>query len=120
MVVPAPLREIVAARTYDTAGAAHVIDLQAFTIDTAAAPAVIGFAPWSLPAPGRALAGIEIDIATGYGDAPADVPQPLRRAIELLVAHWYENRGLIATGQSVAVLPAAVAAMIAPYRVLSL
>ncbi len=34
------------------------------------------------------------------------MPPPLRRAIELLVAHWYENRGLIAAGQSVAVLPA--------------
>ena len=50
----------------------------------------------------------------------ADVPQPLRQAIQLLVAHWYENRGLIAVGQTVAVLPATVAAMIAPYRVLSL
>ena len=38
----------------------------------------------------------------------------------LLVAHWYENRGLIAVGHGVAVLPATVAALIAPYRVLSL
>lgn len=120
MVVPAPLREIVAARTYDSGGSAHPIDLQAFTLDTAAAPAVIAFAPWALPAPGRALAGIEIDVEAGYGDAPADVPRPLSRAIELLVAHWYENRGLIAAGHGVAVLPASVAAMIAPYRVLSL
>jgi uncharacterized phiE125 gp8 family phage protein len=120
MVVPAPLREIVAVRVYDSGGAPHAVDLQAFTADTAAAPAVIGFVPWSLPVPGRTLAGIEIDFEAGYGDAPADVPQPLRRAIELLVAHWYEHRGLIAVGQSVAVLPASVAAMIAPYRVLSL
>jgi len=120
MVVPAPLRQIVAARVYDSGGAPHAIDLQAFTTNTAATPAVIGFVPWSLPVPGRTLAGIEIDVELGYGDSPADVPQPLRRAIELLVAHWYEHRGLIAAGQSVAVLPASVAAMIAPYRVLSL
>jgi len=118
MVVPAPLREIVAVRVYDSGGAPHAVDLQAFTANIAAAPGVIGFVPWSLP--GRTLAGIEIDIEAGYGDAAADVPQPLRRAIELLVAHWYEHRGLIAAGQSVAVLPATVAAMIAPYRVLSL
>jgi uncharacterized phiE125 gp8 family phage protein len=119
-VLPAPLREVVAARVYDAGGAPHAIDLQAFTADTAAAPAVIGFVPWSLPAPGRSLAGIEVDIEAGYGDAADDVPPPLRHAIELLVAHWYENRGLIAVGQSVAVLPASVAALIAPYRVLSL
>jgi len=70
--------------------------------------------------PGRALAGIEVDVAVGYGDAPGDVPQPLRQAIKLLVAHWYENRGLIALGQPVAVLPASAAALLAPYRVLSL
>ena len=46
--------------------------------------------------------------------------RPLRQAIRLLVAHWYENRGLIAVGHAVAVLPATVAALIAPYRVLSL
>ena len=57
----------------------------------------------------------------GYGDAAADVPEPLRQAIRILVAHWYENRGLIAIGADVAVLPAdASAALIAPYRVLSL
>jgi uncharacterized phiE125 gp8 family phage protein len=114
------LREIAAARVYDSGGAAHAVDLQAFTTDTAAAPALIGFVPWSLPVPGRTLAGIEIDVEVGYGDSPEDVPAPLRRAVELLVAHWYEHRGLIAAGQNVAVLPATVAAIIAPFRVLSL
>ena len=118
--LPSPLGAVLAARTYDAEGAPHAIDLQAFTVDKAAAPAIIAFVPWSMVAPGRAVAGIEIDIEVGYGDDPADVPQPLRQAISLLVAHWYENRGLIAVGQTVAVLPATVAAMIAPYRVLSL
>ena len=48
------------------------------------------------------------------------MPEPLRLAIRLLTAHWYENRGLIALGHEVAVLPQTVAALIAPYRVLSL
>ncbi len=119
-VVPAPLGRLLAARIYDAAGAPHAIDLAAFSADGAAAPGLVAFVPGSLPPPGRAAAGIEIDVEVGYGDAPADVPEPLRQAIRLLVAHWYENRGLIALGQTVAVLPATVAAMIAPYRVLSL
>ena len=49
-----------------------------------------------------------------------NVPEPLRQAIRLLVAHWYENRGIVAAGGEVAVLPQSVAALIAPYRVLSL
>jgi uncharacterized phiE125 gp8 family phage protein len=75
---------------------------------------------WSLSEPGRTAAGVEIDVEVGYGGAPANVPESLRQALLLLVAHWYENRGMIAIGQTVAVLPMAVAALIAPYRVLSL
>jgi uncharacterized phiE125 gp8 family phage protein len=77
------------------------------------------FAPWGLAQPGRLAAGIELDVVCGYGDAASDVPEPLRQAIRLLVAHWYENRGLATLG-AVTVLPATVAALIAPYRVLSL
>jgi uncharacterized phiE125 gp8 family phage protein len=119
-VLPAPLREVTAARVYDADGNATAIDTEAFVADTSAAPGVVAFAPWSLAPPGRAVAGIEIDVEAGYGEAPSDIPDALRQAVRLLVAHWYENRGLAAVGQGVAVLPASVAALIAPYRVLSL
>ena len=52
--------------------------------------------------------------------ARTDVPDALRHAIRMLVAHWYENRGLIAVGQTVAMMPASVNAMIASYRVRAL
>lgn len=70
----------------------------------------------ALPPPRRAVAGIELDIEIGFGVA-ADVPPMLAQALRMLVAHWYENRGLIAIGQSVAMMPASVNAMIAAYRV---
>lgn len=119
-VVPAPLIAVEAARVIDADGSIQAIDIENLVADTAAAPAVLAFAPWSLPAPGRRVAGIEIDVAVGYGEGAGDVPEPLRQAVRLLVAHWYENRGLIAVGQVVAVVPATVAALIVPYRVLSL
>lgn len=56
----------------------------------------------------------------GYGDGPVEVPEALHHAIRLLVAHWYDNRGLIAIGNQGAALPATVDALIAPYRMLSL
>lgn len=119
-VVPAPLRELVAARVYKVDGSTQAIDPGVFAVDTTSAPAVLAFASGALPAPGRIVGGIELDVAVGYGEAPSDVPEPLRQAIRVLVAHWYENRGLIAAGQGVAVLPETVAALITPYRVLSL
>ena len=38
----------------------------------------------------------------------------------MLVAHWCENRGLIAASGEVASMPQSVSSLIAPFRVLSL
>jgi uncharacterized phiE125 gp8 family phage protein len=119
-VLPAPLRELVAVQIYKSDGATQAIDVAAFAADKTSAPAVLAFERGALPAPGRLVGGIELDIEVGYGDAPSDVPEPLRQAIRVLVAHWYENRGLIAAGQGVAVLPDSANALIKSYRVLSL
>ena len=114
----APLRSIAAARVYSEANVPNTIDTDAFVVDRAGG--VIAAPSWSLPQPGRASAGIELDVVIGFGDNPSDVPPQLLHAIRPLVAHWYENRSLVAIGQSVAIMPASVNAMINSYRVLSL
>jgi uncharacterized phiE125 gp8 family phage protein len=115
-VLPEPLREVTAARVYDAAGVAHTVSPSAFIVDTAGA--ALSFMPGTLTLPGRASAGIEIDIVAGYGAAASNVPEPLRQAIRLLVAHWYENRAVTPVGQGTITQP--VAALLAPYRVLGL
>mgnify|MGYP003346868781 CR=1 FL=1 len=50
------------------------------TFDAAPERARIIF-PAGPPAPGRDVAGIEIDVVAGYGDAPESAPAPLRQAI---------------------------------------
>lgn len=117
-VLPAPLQSLTAARVYDQDGTASNVDTQAFVPDRGASALV--FAPWALPVPGRRAAGIELDVTVGYGDNASDVPEPLRQAIRLLVAHWYENRGLVGHGTAGAPLPQTVAALLAPYRMLVL
>ena len=112
-----PLRSVIAARVFDMANNASTIDVETFVVDIAAD--VIASPCWALPVPGRATAGIELDLQLGYGANAADVPDPLRHAVHMLVAHWYENRGLVAAG-TVAALPAGVDALIAPYRVRAL
>ncbi|RDV02147.1 head-tail connector protein [Undibacter mobilis] len=114
-VLPAPLAALNAVRVYDDAGHASALDLQSFVVDTAGSQLV--FAPWALAQPGRAAAGIEVDVTAGYGAAASDVPEPLRQAVRLLTAHWYENRGIAGASGT---LPVTVAALIAPYRMLSL
>ncbi len=74
--------------------------------------------PLTRPAPGRARGGIEIDMRLGFGEFAAQVPEPLRLAMQQLVAHWFENRGdatIIERG-----LPAPVRALLKPFRRLRL
>jgi uncharacterized phiE125 gp8 family phage protein len=113
-----PLRSVIAARVFDAANNAHSIDAATFVVDAAAN--VIASPCWSLPLPGRFTAGIELDVELGFGANASDVPDALRHAIRMLVAHWYENRGPAAAGAGVAMLPAGVGALVAPYRMLSL
>lgn len=113
-----PLRSVIAARVFDAAGNAHAIDVATFVVDAAAE--LIASPVWPMPLPGRTTAGIELDVELGYGAAASDVPDALRHSIRMLVAHWYDNRGLAAIGANVAMLPAGVDALIAPYRVRSL
>jgi uncharacterized phiE125 gp8 family phage protein len=113
-----PLRSLIAARVFDAGGNAHSIDVASFVVDAAAE--LIASPVWSMPLPGRTTAGIELDIELGYGAAASDVPDALRHAIRMLVAHWYENRGLAAIGAGVAMLPAGADALLAPYRMRSL
>lgn len=116
-VRPGPLQSLDAARVYGGDGEPIELDVAGFFPDMAGCELV--FAPWVMPQPGRAAAGIALDVTLGYGDAAIDVPEPLRQAIRLLLGHWYENRGLVSPGTTAA-LPVTVAALLSPYRMVSL
>ena len=108
----APVASVSAIRVYDANGQPQ--SLAASTWRLAGAPdqaRLVFSAP--PPQPGRTAAGIEIDIVAGYGVA-SDAPAPLRQAILMLVALWYENRGDGATALG-ATVPLAIAALLAPY-----
>lgn len=64
--------------------------------------------------------GIEIDVVTGFGPTPEDVPAPLRQALLLLVGHWYEHRDAVIQAGAGSIIPAALAPLIAPYRAVRL
>jgi uncharacterized phiE125 gp8 family phage protein len=118
VVRPGPFKSLHAARFYDLNSNAHAIDTQGFVPDYGGS--VLAFVPWAVPVPGRATAGIELDVSIGFGDTIEDVPESLRQAVRLLVSHWYDNRGVVASAGQCAVLPSTVAALIAPYRMFSI
>ena len=54
--------------------------------------------------------GIQLDAVFGYGTTAASVPQPLRLAVLMVAAQFYETRG-----QGETILPGAVRTLIAPF-----
>lgn len=112
-----PVQAIGAVRLYDEDGATTTVPSSSYLLDGASAPARLvrqGRVAW--PKPGRVANGIEIALTVGFGDAAADVPEPIRQAILLLVAHWYEHRSPLEIGAQAEPVPDMVATLLAPYR----
>lgn len=113
----APLRAVEEIGVHGEDDARAVIDPAHYIVDAASLPPRVllrGSRLW--PAPGRALNGISIEVAAGFGTAAADVPQPLRQAVLLLVAHFYAQRGDEPGGG----LPLGLGALLDPYRMVRL
>lgn len=110
-----PVQAMTALRSLDDQGIATSYDPAGFQLDRTREPARILPLGQSAPVTSRLVAGVEIDLTLGYGASPTDVPQPLRQAMLMLVALWYENRG-DRIGDKPGDLPADVLALIAPYR----
>ena len=97
----APLRAVVAVRVVDEFDSLHELAPSQWRVTGAADDPRVRIAS-SLTGP------IEIDAEFGYG-AASETPEPLRRAILMLVAGWFEHRGDAQAPAS------AAAALIAPF-----
>jgi uncharacterized phiE125 gp8 family phage protein len=116
----APLIAVDALRIHDAEGGTTEIDEDDYEVDTASVPGRLVLAA-SAPAPvGRLVNGIEIDVTAGYGATSLEVPSPLRHAVMMLVAHWYEHRGAVGHDLAGLATPYGFEALVAPYRILSL
>ncbi len=109
-----PVREIISVTTYGRDGEASILDPADYQLDSLSRPARLHFG--KRPEKVRAMNGIEIDFHAGFGEAGTDVPDLLKRALLLLVAHWYEFRVGFVAGDQPASYPDGYARLIAPYR----
>lgn len=108
-----PVRSV-AVRVHDAGGEATIVPPGTFSLKHYAGDARLRFA--HPPHTQRPIAGIEIDVEAGFATDAAGVPAPLRQAMRLLVARWYENRGDVEADADMARTPSSVAALVAPYR----
>lgn len=86
-----PLLNVQEIRVFDAQGEAHILASNTYMVDRYASRPRIRVD--IMPSAQQQLNGIEIDIRCGFGEAGADVPDLLKRAILVLVAHWFEFRG---------------------------
>ena len=105
----APLMSLSMVTVMDGAGNRVAQSLANFQINPTSVPPTIQAK--TVPTSGAACeGGIQIDAAFGYGSTAASVPQPLRVAVLMVLARFYEMRG-----QGDLALPVAVQTLIAPF-----
>lgn len=112
-----PVQSVSSVTTFKADGGSLIFDPAHYFTDTISHPPRIvlhGTAPW--PRPGRRANGIEIAVTAGFGDAPSDVPEPIRQALLLLVAHWFERRELVVLEDEPHEIPDTVSALLTPYK----
>jgi uncharacterized phiE125 gp8 family phage protein len=88
-----PVQSVSAIKYYDTDGALQTATLADF--DVFGTPNRITVSPKSgkaWPTTQTRDDAIKIEYVVGYGSSPVNVPQTIRHALMMLVAHWYENR----------------------------
>jgi len=108
-----PLIAVDAVQVRDAAGAPQTLVASAYRIDASDPGRVLVDA--SAPAPGVTPGGIAIEFRAGFGATAAAVPEPLRHAVRLLVARWFEHRG-DDLGRVGAALLDDVLTLVSPYR----
>ncbi|MEI5677586.1 MULTISPECIES: head-tail connector protein [unclassified Mesorhizobium] len=109
-----PVQEILSVTVFGSEGEASLVDPADYQVDTLSRPARIHFE--RRPEPMRAMNGIEIDFSAGFGEAGTDVPDLLKRAVTMLVAHWYEFRASYGAADQPVSYPAGYDRLIAGYR----
>ncbi len=118
----APLVSVNSVTLFNDADQSTVWVAANYFVDTTSAPGrlVLRNAA-SVPLPQRAASGLQIDFTCGYGAGSGDVPAPLRQAVLMLTAHYFENREVMQGADGGGhVLPLGVHALLAPYRIMRL
>ncbi|MDI7861266.1 head-tail connector protein [Rhizobiaceae bacterium n13] len=108
-----PVQAIESVTVYDTGGEPVAVSLDGHRLDGASHPARLTLNQFVNSH--AAINGIEIDFVAGFGDAATDVPDMLKRALTMHVAHMFEWRGAVSMAGQPAGVPAGYDRLVTPY-----
>lgn len=112
-----PLQSVTQVALYDDGDVQTLWPTSNYYVDSARVPGRLVLRDGAVPPrPGRAANAIEIDFTCGYGASPGEVPEPMRQAMLILIAHFHENRELVDNSGKTETVPMSVAGLLAPYR----
>ncbi len=111
-----PVQSVSAINIYAEDNTFVTTDATNYVVDAVSVPPrILWRGPGSTPRPGRQLNGIEIIVTAGYGATSAQVPQPIRQAILMLIAQWFEHRQPPTLDEPGEAVPPVVASMLQAY-----
>lgn len=114
-----PVTSITSLQYVDTDGATQTLDPSKYLADLHSEPARITPAYGQVwPSARCQMNAVTVTYVAGYATVAA-VPGPIRRAIAMLVAHWFENREAVLVGPSAIEMPMHVRDMLMPWKVWS-
>jgi uncharacterized phiE125 gp8 family phage protein len=109
-----PVVSIASVTAYDENGEPSLLQPEDYELLRGETPTVLQFS--HSMSVGTAANGFEIDATVGFGDLGVDVPDALKRAILLLVAHWYEFRGAVSPQNQPVSLPAGFETLVSQFK----
>lgn len=116
-----PLQDVSSITYYDAKGTLQTLDADYYFVDVDSEPGRVVLADsFSWPDTHSRPNAVSIQFTAGYGSETNQVPQAIKHAMLMLIAHWYEHREAVVIGTSGNVateVAFAVDALLTPYRV---
>lgn len=105
----------VAVKYYDSDNTLQTVSSSLYELLEDASSSFVRFkADFSEPSYYDRSDAIQVTVTAGYADAAA-VPEAIKTAIKMMVAHWYANRETVAA-QQMSTVPFAAEHLLMPYR----
>ncbi len=119
-IVVGPIQTVTQIQIYNANNSPTLIAPDSYELDLISYPARLfqKQADWAQET--RKFNAIEITMRIGYGDNSTDVPEPIRQAMRILVAHWFERREPVILGSSAVHVPETVVSLLTPYMMVRL
>ena len=113
-----PLSSVTSIIYINTAGTTASVATSVYSVDTAVEPGLIRLAyGQSWPTTRDVYNAVTITHVVGYSADATSVPDGIKTAVKMLVAHWYEHRESVVVGTITAEVPMGVKALLWQFRV---